>query len=184
MRIGKKFIIPAVCVAAFTVFGQGQALVGKTVEELKKQISLGSVVTTDYRDNQNQKWELLKTTSEQDKDMGFEGVMRLTVELTGNNGEVWYGQQEKPQGKKRADYIGSDTWEFRVPHGTLKYPEMVYAVEYGYKQTNKTFVAVGQQFRKVNSAEEIMARNKDSKNKLKITPKTRAEHETADAAAE
>ncbi len=182
MRMEKKFIVPAVCLAAFTVFGQGTNNIGKSVEQLKKYISLGNVTVSDYRDTKknDQKMFLLKTTSEQDKDMGFEGVMRLTVEMTGKDGAVWYGQVLKPQGagSKKVDYIGSDVWEFRVSQGQLKYPQMVYAMEYGYQQTNGTFVAVCQQFRKVESADEIMTRNKGSKNKLKIIPKAVGEGES------
>lgn len=182
MRIGKKFIVPAVCLAAFTVFGQGTNNVGKSIEQLKKYISLGNVTVSDYRDtkNKDQKMFLLKVTSEQDKDMGFEGVMRLTVELTGKDGAVWYKQITKAQGagSKKLDYIGSDVWEFRVSQGQLKYPQMVYAVEYGYQPTNGAFVAVCQQFRKVESADEIMTRNKGSKNLLKVTAKAVGEGES------
>lgn len=185
MRISKKLIVPAVCLAAFAVFGQGANNIGKSAEELKKYIDLGSVTVSDYRDakNNDQKMTLVKTTSEQDKDMGFEGVMRFTVEMTGNDGTVWYGQILKPQGKKLPDYTGSDRWEFRFPHGALKYPQIAYAMEYGYKATNGTFVAVDQQFKKVESADEIMERNKSSQNKLKITVKAVAERESAAADA-
>lgn len=177
MRIVTQLMISVICMMAVTVFGQGAANVGKTVEELSKYIHIGSSVASDYRDDKNQKKTLIKTTSDQDKDMGFDGVMRLTIELTGNKGEVWYGQMLKPQATKRPDYIGQDTWEFRVSHGELKYPEMVYAVEYGYEMTNKTFVVVARDVRKCESGDEIIARNKDSKNQLKLTAKTRAEGE-------
>jgi len=178
MRIVTQLIVPVICMTAMTVLGQGAANVGKTVEELANYIHIGSSVTADTRDDKNQKLTLVKTTSDQDKDMGFDGVMRLTVELTGNTGEVWYGQIMKPQAKRRPDYIGKDTWEFTVPHSGLKYPEMVYALEYGYQVTNKAFVVVGRDARKCESGDEIMARNKDSKNEIKLTAKTRAEHET------
>jgi len=177
MRINRKFIVPVICMAAFTVFGQGAANVGKSVEELKKYISLGAPVASNYRDDKNQKFELIKASTEQYKDMGFDGVLRLTVELTGNNDEVWYGQISKPQGKRRPDYIGKDDWEFTASHGTLKYPKVVFALEYGY-QTSNAFVVVAQQLQKVDSVDEIIARNKDSKNKLSLTAKTKAQHET------
>lgn len=178
MSIRKWSVVSVICMAAFTVFSQGSANVGKSVEELKKYISLGAIVDSDYRDKGNQKFELLKATTEQDKDMGFDGVLRLTIEMTGKEGEVWYGQMSKPQGKRRPDYNGRDTWEFSISHGALKYPKIVYAVEYGY-QTSNAFVAVDQQLKKVESADEIMTRNKGSKNKLKITIKARAEHDTS-----
>lgn len=177
MRIDSKFIVPVVCLAAFTVFGQGAANVGKSVEELKKYISLGAPVVSDFRDGKNQKFELIRAGTEQYKDMGFDGVLRLTVEMTGNNDEVWYGQIAKPQGKKRPDYIGKDDWEFTISHGKLKYPKIVFALEYGY-QTSNDFVVVDRQLQKVDSADEIMTRNKDSKNKLELTSKTKAQHES------
>ena len=177
MHIGKKLIVPVICMAAFTVFGQGAANVGKSVDELKKLIILNPVVETDFRDKDNQKFEMLKLQTQQDKDMGFDGVLRVTVELTGEGGEVWYGQMSKPQGKRRPDYIGLDDWTCSIPHGELKYPKVVYAVEYGYQTTND-FVVLQQRLRKVDSADEIMARNKDSKNKLKFKITTKPQHET------
>lgn len=176
MRIGKNFIVPVVCMAAFTIFGQGAANVGKSVEELKKYISLGAPVVSDFRDKKNQKFAQIKSSTEQYKDMGFDGVLRLTVELTGSEGEVWYGQILKPQGKRRPDYLGKDDWVLTISHGQLKYPKMVYALDYGY-QTSNAFVVVDQHLYKVESADEIMTRNKDSKNKLEITAKTKPQHE-------
>jgi hypothetical protein len=179
MRIVKQLIVPVFCMAAITVFGQGSANVGKTVEELRKSVSVGLVSVSDYRDDKNQKMSLIKAASTQDKDLGFDGAMRFTLELTGDTGEVWYGQIVKPQGKRRADYLGEDTWEFRIPHGALKYPSVAYAMEYGYQMTNKTFVVVDQKCKNCESGGEIMERNKDSKNKLNITSRARAEHENA-----
>ena len=179
MCIGKKFIVPVVCMAAFTVFGQGAPNVGKSVEELKKYINIGTITCFDNRNNQNQKMTVIKVSTDQDKDMKFEGVMRLTVELKGDSGEVWYGQTLKAQGKwvTRADYAGTDNWEFQMLHGSLKYPEVAYAVEYGYQTTNKTFVVVRQVCKKVESADEIMTRNKGSKNLLKIAGKVKGDVE-------
>ncbi|MFA6174496.1 MAG: hypothetical protein WC701_12570 [Kiritimatiellales bacterium] len=176
MRIGKKLVVPAVCMAAFAVFGQGAANIGKSVEELKKSIILGAPVVSNIRDDKNQKFELIKVGTEQYKDMGFDGVLRLTVELTGSNDEVWYGQISKPQGKRRPDYIGKDDWEITVSHGDLKYPKVVFALEYGY-QTSNAFVVVDQYLQKADSSDEIMTRNKDSKNKLALTIKTKPQHE-------
>ncbi len=179
MRIRKMVVIPAVCVAALVTFGQGAANVGKSVEELKKEIDLGALNVSEFRDKQNKKFTKIKTTSFQDKDMGFEGVMRVTLELKGDNGDVWYGQLLKPQAKasKLTDYTGEDTWEFQTAHGLLKYPELSCVVEYGYQMTNKTFVAIDSAYKKDENAADIMTRNKDSKNKLTITAKTRAERE-------
>ena len=177
MRIRKNFIVPVVCMAAFSVLGQGAAYVGKQIPEtLLKTISIGSPSVQDFRDDKNQKFEKILVSTEQDKDMGFDGVLRLTVELTGSEGEVWYGQISKPQGKRRVDYLGKDDWTLTVSHEKLKYPKMVFALEYGYPTSN-SFVVVAQQLKKVESADEIMTRNKDSKNKLTLKAKTRAQHE-------
>ena len=178
MRIGKKFIVPVICMAAFTVFCQETNNAGKSVEELKKLVILNPVVETDFRDKDNQKFQQFKMSTAQDKDMGFNGTLRVTVELTGEGGEVWYGQMSKPQGKRRPDYIGTDDWTCTIPHGELKYPKAVYAIEYGYQTTNKDFVAIQERLRKVASADEIMARNKGSKNKLKLKITGKAQHET------
>ena len=179
MCIGKKFVVPAVCMAAITVFGQSAADMEKKVEQLKKSVDLGTINISDYRDKQGQKMSLVKIATEQDKDMGFDGVLRFTVELTGKNGEVWYGQITEPQAKKKADYSGQDFWRLRFSHGTLKSPEIAYAMEYGFLEKG-VFVAVDHEYQKVDSADVIMARNKDSKNKLTITSRTRSDQEGAD----
>jgi hypothetical protein len=179
MCVGRKTFIFVVCMAGLSIFGQETASGGKNIDELQKYIHLGSVIVSNYRDKQNQKMILMEISSDQDKDMGFDGVMRITVELTGDDGDVWYGQTLLPQGKKLIDYLGEDAWSVRFSIGSLKYPSLAYAVEYGYQTTEKTFITVDQKLVKVASADEIMERNKDSKNLLKLKTKTRADSEDA-----
>ena len=163
----------AVSVAA-GVFAQEESLEAR-VKRLQKYVSVGSVSQSDFRDKENVKTEMIKISSQQDKDDPFLGTMRLTVEFTGGNGEVWYGQSVRSQGNARnsLDYTGEDLWEFSFPHGDLKYPDITaYAVEYGFEEDRK-FIPVAQRFKKAESADEIMDRNKDSKNKLKIRSRSR-----------
>jgi len=138
---------------------------------LKKQLSLGSVTRSDFRDDKDMKNERVKLVTEQDEDSPFLGTLRFTVEMTDKAGEIWWGQSSKVQGKHSAEYDGKDEWTFDFPHGALDKPKMTaYALEYGF-ETNKVFTPVVQKFYNVESADEITSRNKDPKKKLKITAK-------------
>ena len=141
---------------------------------LKKTVSVGSVNAGNYRDGKNAKFERIKVSSYQDKDDPFVGMMRFTVEIKGDNGDIWFGQKTTKQNKKPVDvnYTGEDFWEFSFPDGELKYPEITgYAVEYGI-ETNKLFYTVASKLQRVESADEIMERNKGSQNILKISSKS------------
>jgi hypothetical protein len=142
-------------------------------QALKKHVDIGSVSKNSIRNDQNQKFEVVKTLTEQDQDSPFVGVMRFTFELTGREGDVFYGQIITKQRPHPINYAGQDEWEFEIPHGELKQPKLdVYAMEFGF-QTNNVFVPVAQKLSKVESAAEITARNKDPKKKLKIKGKAK-----------
>jgi hypothetical protein len=120
----------------------------------------------------------VKVSTEQDQDSPFMGTMRFTVELTDRAGLTAYGQVLKLQGKHPPEYDGKDDWTFEIPHGTMEKPKITaYSLEYGW-ETNKVFTPVRQVFYKTESADEIMARNKNPKSKLKITSKARAIRQT------
>ena len=170
----RKLIMAAVLVLVAGAFAQEAPNTDEMVKQLKKELSMGSIVKTDFRDDKDQKFERVKLTTEQDEDSPFMGTMRFTVEMTDKAGEVRWGQITKVQGKRPAEYDGKDEWTFDVPHGALDKPKMTaYALEYGW-ETNKVFTPVAQNFYKVESADEITDRNKDPKKKLKVTAKTKS----------
>jgi len=182
-----KIVWAAVAVSmAACVFAQQDAGPQARVKRLQKDVSLGSVSQTDFRDKENVKQQMIKISSQQDKDDPFSGIMRVTLEFTGANGDVWYGQSQRAQGngKNSLDYTGEDLWEFTFAHGDLKYPEVTaYAVEYGFEE-DRMFFPVAQRFKKVESAEQIMERNKESKNKLKIRPRSVPQRSGGDSGGE
>jgi len=173
MRIGTGTVFLAVLILAGGLFAQTDDIEAK-VKALKKELTLGAVVKSDFRDDKDQKFERYKLTTEQEKDDPFLGAVRFTVEMTDKAGQVICGQKVQPQAKHPAEYAGRDEWTFDVPHGALDKPKITaYALEYGW-ETNKVFTPVEQEFYKVESAEEILARNKDSKQKLTIKGSSKA----------
>jgi hypothetical protein len=175
MRIGTGTVFLAVSVLASGLFAQEATDIEAQVKKLKKQLSMGSVVKNDFRDEKDQKWERIKVTTEQEKDSPFMGAMRFTVEMTDKEGKTICGQKVQPQAKHPAEYAGRDEWTFDFPHGDLDKPKITaYALEYGW-ETNKVFTPVIQEFNKSESAGEILARNNDPKQKkLQVTGKTKA----------
>lgn len=168
------FILAVCAVVAAAGMAQESADTEAVVKRLKKQLSLGSIVRTDFRDEKNQKFEQIKVITEQSEDDPFTGTMRFTVEITDKAGETRWGQITRAQAKRPAEYDGKDEWTFEFPHGELDKPKITaYALEYGW-ETNKVFTPVVQKFDNVESAAEITARNKDAQKKIKITPKTKA----------
>lgn len=167
MRFTTETVISMVSVLAAGVFAQATNSVDveATVKTLKKELSMGSIVKTDIRDKKDQKCERIKLTTEQNEDSPFMGAMRFTVEMTDKAGVTVYGQKVQAQKKHPAEYEGRDEWTFDIPHGTLDKPKITaYALEYGW-ETNKVFTPVIQEFYKAESAEEILARNKNPKAK-------------------
>lgn len=144
------------------------------MKALKKHVSIGSVNKTNTRNDQNQKFEIVKVGTSQDEDSPFVGTMRFTFELVSKEGDVFYGQiLTKQRPHPAVNYAGEDEWEFEIPDGDLKYPKLAaYAVEFGF-ETNKVFVPVAQKLSNVESGDEITARNKDPQKKLKIKGKTK-----------
>jgi hypothetical protein len=173
MRIN-HFVFVICIVLAAGLFAQETPDTEAMQKALKKELDMGSVVKSDFRDDTDQKFERIKLTTEQDEDGSFMGTMRFTVELTDKAGETRWGQILRKQAKRPAEYDGKDEWTFEFPHGELDKPKMTaYALEYGW-ETDKVFTPVVQEFYKVESADEITARNKDPKQKLKITAKTKS----------
>lgn len=170
----KGFVFAVCAVLAAGGFAQETPDTETLIKQLKKHLSLGSVVRTDFRDEKDQKFERIKATTEQDEDSPFMGTIRFTFEMTDKAGQTRWGQITRIQAKHPVEYDGKDEWTFEFPHGELDRPKITaYALEYGW-ETNKVFTPVVQKFDNAESADEITERNKDSKNKLKITVKTKA----------
>ena len=179
MRMFAGFVVLLVgCMGAFAeqpASAETEALKAK----LQKEVSLGSVNRSSVRDEKNQKVEVIKTTTEQDEDSTFTGVLRFTAEFTDRAGTVFYGQVTVKQKPHPKNYEGKDEWEFRIPHGDLKQLQMgAYAMEFGFEDSG-VFVSVAQKFSKVKNAEEIISRNKDPNRKLTVAGKTKALRQTS-----
>lgn len=177
MRVGMRWMALA---AVFLAAGiRAEEDMEALIDKLKGHISLGSVSKTDFRDPNDQKFEQVKLTTEQDEDDPFMGTLRFTVELTDRDGEVRWGQILLKQAKRPAEYEGRDEWTFNFPHGDLNRPAIsAYALEYGW-EANKVFTPVRQEFYKCESADEITARNKDPNKKLTIKATTKAFRRTS-----
>ena len=170
----RGWLIAAAAALAAGALAQETPEIEAMKKALGKELSLGSILKTDYRDDDDQKFERVKLVTEQNRDDSFVGTMRFTVELTGKNGEVWWGQILRKQAKRPPEYEGRDEWIFDFPHGDLRNPKITaYALEYGW-ETNSVFIPVEQEFYKVESADEITERNTDRKKKLKIKAKAKS----------
>ena len=176
--------VTGVLLIAAVAIAQDDSTIAEQVAAAKKHVSIGSVemkVTTGKKDRS--KTQSIKVLSEQDPDDPFIGTMRLTVEMeAGDN--MWYGQQQQTQKKQlskdpgaemgKIDYTGEDSWTFKIAltEGLEKANIKAYAAEYGFVVSNKVsgskFVVVAAKYDRVESADEITARNQDSKNVIKI----------------
>lgn len=174
MRMKRGMVVSVLTVLAAGLFAQTDDVEAK-VQALKKMLSMGSIVKSDFRNDKDEKFERIKVTTEQEKDDPFLGAVRLTVEMTDKSDQTVYGQKVQAQAKHPSEYQGKDEWTFEIPHGALDKPKITaYALEYGW-ETNKVFTPVVQEFYKAESAEEILARSTDPKaEKLQIKGKTKA----------
>lgn len=139
------------------------------VEALQKHVRLGSVTTSSERDDLRAKWDVITTTTYQDKDDPFIGTLRFTCEFVDKEKNVYYGQTSVKQKEHDTNYGGKDDWRFRIPNGDLKSLKLTaYAMEFGF-ETNGTFVVVDSKVKKAENSDEIMARNTDPDKKLKVS---------------
>lgn len=184
MRIFAGITGLAVCCSALFA-AEATTETEAVVKALQKHVSVGSVNKSSIRNDQNQKFEIVKVVTSQDEDSPFVGTMRFTFELVSKAGDVFYGQiftKQRPH--PATNYTGEDEWEFEIPDGDLKFPKLeAYAVEFGF-ETNKVFVPVAQKLFKVESGDEIAARNKDPQKKLKIKAKTKPVRASGEAGGE
>jgi hypothetical protein len=180
-------------IAAEEVVLDDNAIVAKVVA-LQKHVAIGSVRIKVAVANRkaNTKVKTITVATEQDQDAPFVGTLRLTVEMRdGTN--MWYGQEQLAQEKwtkitakgedtGKIDYVGEDIWSFKIPFGKgteIVRPDVrAYATEYGFVVSNKVagnkFCVVAAKCREVAGGDEIMARNQNSKNVLKIRSSGRA----------
>ena len=176
--------LTGVLLIAAAAVAQDDSTIAEQVAAAQKHASIGTVeskVTASKKTGV--KTQSFKVTSEQEPDNPFVGTMRLTIEMeAGDN--MWYGQQQQTQQKQisteagaeqgKIDYTGEDSWTFKIAlsddlkEGKVK----AYAAEYGFVVSNKVsgdkFVVVVGKYDRVESADEIIARNQDSKNVITI----------------
>jgi hypothetical protein len=175
MRILTGMVVASICSSVFAADVSPE--LKAEITALKKHVSMGPVKQTEFRDPKtDEKFEVFKVITQQDKDSTFMGVMRFTVEMKDKSG-VYYGQivtKQRPSPTTDENYSGEHAWEFQIPHGQLKYPKFpAYAMEFGI-ETNKTIVPVVAKSDGAESGDEITARNTDPQKKLKLKPgKTR-----------
>ncbi len=182
--------VAGVLLIAAVAIAQDDSTIAEQVAAAQKHASIGAVeskVTTSKKTGV--KTQSIKVASEQEPDNPFVGTMRLTIEMeAGDN--IWYGQQQQTQQKQlstqagaeqgKIDYTGEDSWTFKIAlSDDLKGGKVkAYAAEYGFVVSNKVsgdkFVVVAAKYDRAESADEIMARNQDSKNVIKIKSTAKA----------
>lgn len=140
----------------------------KLIKKLRSGTHIGSSNIIDSRnDNKDKEFSLKFTTNQRTQD-NRSLQMRITIEVWDADKNLYYGQVVWPQGALVHSYNGQDDWEFKVTAAGLEKPKVTaYTIEYGDIFDGK-FVALDEQFKRVDSADEITSRGK---NTLKITCK-------------
>ena len=141
-------------------------------KDREKKVKIGGVKDDTIRNEADEKIESLKFYTNQYEDDDLTYRVRVTIELTDKEKNIYYAQLQRGQGSLPDDYTGEDTWEFQVPHGTLDKPKMsAYAIEYGFFKDGQ-FVPVVAEFDDVDSAEEITERATAGRADMQITEHT------------
>lgn len=132
------------------------------LEELKEdrenEVKIGGVSDDTVRNEADEELEEIKFYTYQNEDDPLTYRIRVTLELTDENDEIYFAQIQVGQGKLRLEYNGEDRWAFQVPHGDLPDPEIsAYAIQYGFLKDG-TFVIVDEEMDDTDSPEEIIER--------------------------
>ncbi len=174
-----RLLTSLICLGCSLAFG---ADLSEELEDLKDdrdgQVRIGTVNDDTIRTDDDEKIEVLKFSTFQGQSDELTYRIRVTLELTDNRGkgDVYFAQLQREQGPIPIDspdqvYLGTDSWEFQIPHGELKKPKLTaYTIEYGFFKDG-VFVPVAEEFKKVDSADEIKDRA-DHRLDLQITKHT------------
>lgn len=132
------------------------------LEELKEdrenEVKIGGVSDDTVRNEADEELEEIKFYTYQNEDDPLTYRIRVTLELTDENDEIYFAQLQVGQGTLRLEYNGEDRWAFQVPHGDLPDPEIsAYAIQYGFLKDG-TFVIVDEEMDDTDSPEEIIER--------------------------
>lgn len=115
----------------------------------------------------------------------FRGAIRIWIELTDKNKKVYFGKVKHPAPVFKINKMGRSpngmiTWAFEVLASDMKRPKVTgFAVEYGYKDGDE-FKVLDAKFDDVDSAQELVDRNKDSLSVKVIAVKKKVEYDYRD----
>lgn len=128
-------------------------------EEMERRIKLGGINDSTFKNDDDEKLEVVKFHTYQDERDDLMYRMRVTIELIDKNDQTCFGQLMVPPRPYPTGYTGESDWEFQIPHGDMKRPKInAYAIQYGFIEDG-TFVPVAEDFDDVESPEEIVNRN-------------------------
>ncbi len=137
----------------------GAELSEKELKRMERSVKMGSIKDSTIRNDEDEKIEVLKFYTYQNKDDEFDFRMRVTVELTEKAGDTYFAQIEKKRGEVHTDYTGEDRWEFHIPHGDLVRPKLTaHVIQYGIFMDGK-FLVLAEDMDDAESADEIEARS-------------------------
>jgi hypothetical protein len=152
----KSLAFLSVCILTGTV-AVGE-LSQSDLERLQRTVSIDSVRTESYRDNNRNEFKVLKFNTSQYESEKIRFYIRVTVEMKAN-GNLVYAQQIRRKGDiTNTEYIGQDRWEFYIPLGEYSSSRITaYVIEYGIMD-NERFISVATATSRVKSREEIIER--------------------------
>jgi len=160
----------AFCLSCFTSFG---AELPDELAELKEarkgKVKIGGVIDDTVRGDDDEKFEVLKFYTSQYEDDELVYRVRVTMEITDKDDNIYFARLAREQGPLHPDYIGEDRWAFQVPHGDLKRPKLTaYAIQYGFFKDG-ILVPLAEEFDDVDSVDEIMERAEAGRLDMQIT---------------
>ena len=130
------------------------------LDRMKQTVKIDTVRIDTYRDQDRNKFEILRfNTSQYEMDKG-PFYMQITVEIKDSDLNPYIQLMRYRGDVTKYEYVGQDRWELKIPHGELSRPRIrAYVIEYGVKDGDK-FVPVAIETKNAKTAEEIIERCK------------------------
>ena len=150
------------CLSCFVAVGA--ELSEKRLEEMGKNIKIGSVKSDSTRRKNGEKIEVFMFSTYQSENDKYNFQVRVTIELTEKKSkEKYLAQLVQSQGAVHLkdtgnEYTGDDNWRFELLKGGLDRPKVTaYAIQYGVLSGEK-FVILAEEFDDVDSLAELLER--------------------------
>lgn len=156
-KLSRILVLLTLCVS---VFAKQQSLpnpLQDLVDKYHNRMEIYNVNDDTIRDGNNQKIEVFKFNTRQDKRDKLDYQLRITVQFTDRKTkEKGYAQKKYTVPPAPETYTGATDWEFQIPYGHFERPKIsAYVIEFGFLKDN-VFVPVAVESHKAETAKEII----------------------------